>query len=94
MRAFVVTASHQPVAFIVEASLANAKIIVGSDVFRDMLLPRELHGKPLWDGKAELVVRVATPAEATEAHLGMARMRCSDPEAPEGAGATMLLGSC
>lgn len=93
MHAFAVVTAGLPVAYIIEHSFARAEIVAGSDIFRQMLKKRWQNGCPSWNGEAALAIRDASPAETVEAQLGMAQMRISDPEAPEGAGATMFIGS-
>lgn len=52
----------KPVA-ITDADEAQARELFNSDAFKEDIAAMESDGKPLWDGKAPLVVRKATKEE-------------------------------
>lgn len=80
MKYFTMTIAGEAIAALGAADMMEAEHITGQRFFRDdlMMLQRE-NGAPVWDGKAEIALQVATP-EQRAALQQSARRESSSPD--------------
>ena len=65
-RAYVYCRDRGRAIAVTNADEDQARELIDSEEFREDLTVIQSEGKPIWDGKAELVIRQATPDEVEE----------------------------